>query len=185
MRLPDQTIVLRTDRGVFATRGLDPGTEILLREAPPPPSTGTLLDLGCGHGVIAVALARRSPGARIVAVDINERALQLTRFNALHNAAPNVEARRPEEVEPGLRFAAIYANPPIRVGRTTLLPLLDGWLRRLEPAAGAYLVVQRHLGADSLAERLREAGFAITRLASKRGYRILAVRASPPSRHHQ
>ncbi len=170
---------------MFATRGLDPGTEILLREAPLPPPTGILLDLGCGHGVIAVALARRSPGARVVAVDVNERALELTRFNAMQNATPNVEACRPEEVDPRLRFAALYSNPPIRVGRPALLPLLTGWLGRLEPGGAGYLVVQRHLGADSLAERLRDLGYSSTRLTSKRGYRLLEVRATSPAGHHQ
>jgi 16S rRNA (guanine1207-N2)-methyltransferase len=184
VQLPDQTIVLRVDRGVFATAGLDPGTEVLLREAPPPPPSGILLDLGCGHGVIAVALARRSPGCRVVAVDVNERAIELTRFNALQNAARNVEARRPEEVDPGLRFAAIYSNPPIRVGRAALLPLLTTWLGRLQPEGAGYLVVQRHLGADSLAELLRAEGFLTNRLVSKRGYRVLAVRASPSAEHH-
>jgi 16S rRNA (guanine1207-N2)-methyltransferase len=185
VRLPDQTIELRTDRGVFATRGLDPGTEVLLREAPPPPPSGAVCDLGCGHGVIAVALARRSPGSRVVAVDVNARALELTRFNAEQNATPNVEVRRPEEVEPELRFAAIYSNPPIRVGRPSLLPLLATWLGRLQPEGAGYLVVQRHLGADSLAERLRAQGFSINRLASKRGYRLLEVQATRPSEHHR
>jgi 16S rRNA (guanine1207-N2)-methyltransferase len=184
VRLPDQTIRLQTDRGVFAVEGLDPGTGVLLGEAPPPPPSGAICDLGCGHGVIAVALARRSPGARVVAIDVNRRALGLARTNAALNGTANVEVAAPEEVDPELRFAAIYSNPPVRVGREALVAMLLQWLQRLDTDGRAYLVVQRHLGADSLAERLRVAGFGVRRLLSKRGYRVLQVRAGGPAAHH-
>jgi 16S rRNA (guanine1207-N2)-methyltransferase len=183
VRLPDQEIVLRTDRGVFAAGGLDPGTAVLLSQAPPPPQGGAILDLGCGHGVIAIALSRRAPGARVLAVDVNRRARELARTNAAANGVA-VEVCAPEEVDPGLRFSAIYSNPPVRVGRESLLALLMGWIRRLEPEAAAHLVVQRHLGSDSLAERLAGAGLQIRRRGSKRGYRILEVRAERPASHH-
>jgi 16S rRNA (guanine1207-N2)-methyltransferase len=184
VHLPDQDLVLHTDRGVFSGDGLDDGTALLLRDAPPPPPGGAVLDLGCGHGVIAVALARRAPGARVVAVDVNRRALDLARANAAENGAANVEVREPDEVDPALRFAAIYSNPPVRVGRGPLLELLTSWCARLEPDGHAHLVVQRHLGADSLADRLRAAGFEVRRAASKHGYRILDVRAGTPTPHH-
>jgi 16S rRNA (guanine1207-N2)-methyltransferase len=183
VRLRDQTVVLRTDRGVFASAGLDPGTEALLREAPRPPPAGTMLDLGCGHGLIAVALARRSPGARVVAVDVNHRALELTRTNAAANGV-SIEVLTPDEVDPSLRFTAIYSNPPVRVGREALARLLSGWIARLEADGAAYLVIHRHLGADSMATRLGAAGLRVRRLGSKRGYRVLEVRAGPPASHH-
>jgi 16S rRNA (guanine1207-N2)-methyltransferase len=184
VQLPDQSLVLHTDRGVFSAGGLDQGTAILLREAPPPPATGAILDLGCGHGVIAIALARRAPGARVVAVDVNRRALELTRLNAAENGTPTVEVCEPGDVDPHLRFAAVYSNPPIRVGRDQLLELLTMWCNRLEPGGHAYFVVQRHLGADSLAGRLREAGFDVRRIGSKHAFRLIDVRTDTPTRHH-
>jgi 16S rRNA (guanine1207-N2)-methyltransferase len=183
VRLQDQSIELRTDRGVFSLAGLDPGTAVLLQGVPAPPVTATLLDLGCGHGVVAITLARRAPGARVVAVDVNSRALELTRANAIANGAVNLEVCPPDEVDPDLRFDAIYSNPPIRVGRPALLELLATWLARLAPGGHAYLVVQRHLGADSLAERLRGLGYEVLRLGSKRGYRLLDVRDAGPASH--
>ena len=184
VRLPDQCIELRTDRGVFSLAGLDPGTAVLLQGIPEPPASATLLDLGCGHGVVAIAMARRAPHARVVAVDVNSRALELTRANAAANGVENIEVCRPDEVDPALRFDAIYANPPIRIGRPQLLELLTAWLGRLEEGGHAYLVVQRHLGADSLAERLRSQGFDVLRMGSKRGYRLLDVRDATPASHH-
>src|SRR6266513_4060563 len=111
LRLGALELELQADRGVFASRGIDAGTMILLREAPPPPLSGDLLDLGSGYGPIALVLARRSPEARVWAVDVNERAIELTRANAASAQAPNVTAATPGQVPPDLRFDAVYSNP--------------------------------------------------------------------------
>jgi 16S rRNA (guanine1207-N2)-methyltransferase len=176
LRTEDIDLQLEADRGVFGSRGVDLGTLVLLREAPAPPDQGDLLDLGSGYGPIAIALARRSPHAKVWAVDVNERALELTRANAETAGTTSVEASLPEQVPDDLRFDAIYSNPPVRVGKQPLHDLLLRWLPRLKPQAAAYLVVQRNLGADSLLKWLNENGFRATRLKSKKGYRILEVR---------
>jgi 16S rRNA (guanine1207-N2)-methyltransferase len=179
LHVGELAVELQADRGVFGSRGIDLGTLALLREAPPPPQQGDLLDLGCGYGPIAIALARQSPGARVWAVDVNERALQLTRANVATSKTSNVTACLPDEVPGEVRFSAIYSNPPVRVGKGPLHELLQRWLPRLETEAGAYLVVQRNLGADSLAAWLATQGYQVRRLKSKKGYRILEI--SPPS----
>jgi 16S rRNA (guanine1207-N2)-methyltransferase len=177
LHLPGLDLELQADRGVFGSRGIDIGTLSLLREAPAPPAAGDILDLGSGYGPIAIALAKKAPEARVWAVDVNERALELTRTNAGTAKAPNVTACLPDEVPAGTRFAAIYSNPPVRVGKAPLHELLLRWLPRLEPGACAYLVVQRNLGSDSLASWLATQGYEVTRIKSKKGYRILEVRA--------
>jgi 16S rRNA G1207 methylase RsmC len=169
-------IELQADRGVFGSKGVDLGTLTLLREAPAPPAQGELLDLGSGYGPIAIALARRAPEARVWAVDVNERALELTRANAAAAKTQNVTACLPEEVPEEIRFAAIYSNPPVRVGKGPLHELLLRWLPRLAPGASAYLVVQRNLGSDSLAAWLATQGYDVHRLKSKKGYRVLRVK---------
>ena len=179
LHLPDLDLELQADRGVFGSKGVDLGTLVLLREAPPPPAEGEILDLGCGYGPIAVTLARRAPGARVWAVDVNERAVELARVNATVAEASNLTAATPDQVPAGLRFEAIYSNPPVRVGKAPLHRLLLDWLPRLKPGAAAYLVVQRNLGSDSLAAWLAEQGFSVARLRSKKGYRVLEVRPAP------
>src|SRR6266852_7110345 len=176
LHVGELAIELQADRGVFGSRAVDLGTLALLREAPAPPPNGEILDLGSGYGPIAIALARQSPEARVWAVDVNERALELTRANAVSAGTPNVSACGPDEVPPETRFAAIYSNPPVRIGKGPLHELLLRWLPRLEPGASAYLVVQRNLGSDSLAAWLGTQGFEVWRIKSKKGYRILEVR---------
>jgi 16S rRNA G1207 methylase RsmC len=175
LSLPDFRARLIVDRGVFAGAGVDPGTLELLRASPAPPLHGHLLDLGCGYGPIACTLAHRSPEAVVWAVDVNERALDLTARNAATLGLPGVRAVRPEAVPASIRFSGVWSNPPIRIGKTALHQLLATWLPRLEPGGTAWIVVHRHLGGDSLAAWLRVEGWAVIRAASKRGYRILEV----------
>jgi len=54
--------------------------------------------------------------------------------------------------------------------------LLTRWLALLQSDGAAYLVVQRHLGADSLAAWIEDQGHAVRRLAAKRSYRVIEVR---------
>ncbi|MHB1593577.1 MAG: class I SAM-dependent methyltransferase [Streptosporangiaceae bacterium] len=173
--LPGLHLRLRTDSGVFAADRLDPGTRLLLDTAPPPPASGDLLDLGCGYGPLALVLAARSPGARIWAVDVNERALELTQRNASEAGLPNVRCALPGDPALPPLFDLIWSNPPIRVGKPALHQLLRTWLARLREDSSAYLVVQRNLGADSLQRWLNESGWATGRAAARAGYRVLRV----------
>lgn len=178
VRLGGQEVEVETAPGVFSADGVDLGTRVLLREAPAPPPTGDLLDLGCGWGPLALVLARRSPQATVWAVDVSARARDLTRRNAERLGLPNVRAVAPEEVPGDLTFAALWSNPPIRVGKAALHDLLGAWLPRLAPGASAHLVVQRNLGADSLHAWLGEAfagSATTTRAGSAKGYRVLRV----------
>jgi len=185
LALPDVTMSLVTDTGVFSGDRVDPGTRLLLQEAPPPPPGAVdLLDLGCGYGPLAVVMARRAPDARVWAVDVNERAVALCAENAAAHDAVGVHAVVVDDsgtpVDSGTtlpRFDLVWSNPPIRIGKPALHALLTTWLDRLTPEGRAVLVVQRHLGADSLATWLGEQGWVTTRLASRAGYRLLDVAA--------
>lgn len=174
--LPDAQLELQTDRGVFAVAAVDPGTKLLLLESPaPPPGRVDLLDLGCGYGPIALTLARRAPDATVWAVDVNRRALDLCATNAKANGVPNVRVAAPDDVPDDVSFGGIWSNPPIRIGKPVLHDLLSLWLGRLDEQAHAWFVVQKHLGADSLARWLTDEGWSTQRHASRAGYRVLDV----------
>ena len=172
---PDLHLELETDAGMFSPGRLDAGTRLLLEAVPPPPASGHLLDLGTGYGPLALVMAARSPAAVVWAVDVNERALELCARNADRAGLANVRCVTPEN--PGLpgQFDLLWSNPPIRIGKPALHDLLGTWLARLAPGCPGYLVVQRHLGADSLHRWLADAGWVITRVAARGGYRVLRV----------
>lgn len=173
--LADIAFRLRTDTGVFARGALDTGTRLLLADAPPLPRTGTFLDLGCGAGPIAVAMGLRSPEATVWAVDVNERARSLTAFNAARAGASGVVVAAPDDVPATSRFDVIWSNPPIRIGKAALHALLQRWLGQLSESGVAVLVVQKHLGSDSLSRWLEQEGWTVQRLCSKAGFRLLRV----------
>jgi 16S rRNA G1207 methylase RsmC len=173
--LPDIAFRLRTDHGVFSRGALDTGTRLLLAEAPPLPPDGTFLDLGCGSGPIAVAMGLRSPAATVYAVDVNQRARDLTAFNANRAGALNVRVAEPSAVPESARFDVIWSNPPIRIGKPALHTLLRLWLPRLCDDGLAVLVVQKHLGSDSLALWLGQEGWTVERITSRAGFRLLRV----------
>jgi 16S rRNA G1207 methylase RsmC len=180
VHLAGRDVDVETAGGVFSPDHLDRGTEVLLRHVPPPPA-GDLLDLGCGWGPVALSLGLLAPAARVWAVDVNERALDLTRRNAAALGLDGVRAVRPEDVPDDVRFAAIWSNPPIRVGKEALHAMLGLWLGRLAPGGTAHLVVAKQLGADSLLRWLGTelAGTATAdRVATDRGFRVLRVTAA-------
>jgi 16S rRNA (guanine1207-N2)-methyltransferase len=175
VNLPGLAFSLLSDRGVFSGRRVDPGTMALLEQAPAPPAEGDLLDLGCGYGPVACTLAKKSPAATVWAVDVNSRALQLAKENAKRLCLPNVRVAHPEAVPATIRFAAVWSNPPVRVGKQALQQMLSYWLSRLSDHASAWLVISRHLGGDSLASWLTGQGWSVRRAASKSGYRVIEV----------
>ena len=175
--LPDLSLSLATDAGVFSAGGVDAGSKLLLLTVPPPPPAGHLLDLGCGYGPTRAdhgdALAGRDGvGGRRERAGPGAVRPQRRR----PRASPTSVSSLPPTSPTTSRFAAIWSNPPIRIGKAALHELLSGWLRRLADGAAAHLVVQRHLGADSLSRWLEGEGFTVRRLASRQAYRVLDVR---------
>jgi 16S rRNA (guanine1207-N2)-methyltransferase len=176
LTLAGRPVTVTVAGGVFSPGGLDKGTAVLLGSVPAPPSEGAFLDLGCGWGPVALTMALLSPAARVWAVDVNERALALTRGNAAILGLDGVRAVTPEQVPTDVRFDLIWSNPPIRVGKAALHDLLRTWLPRLAPGGRAYLVVSKNLGADSLQRWIgSELGLECHRESSSKGFRVLVV----------
>ncbi len=198
---------VEVSNSVFSTHRLDLGTKVLLDRAPSPEAedlsrTAQLLDLGCGWGPISLGLAAESPeSATIWALDVNERAVELTQKNAQTAGFTNVRSGTVESFTHDFgtewttaEFDLIWSNPPIRIGKDALHELLMTYLPRLAHGGRAYLVVQKHLGADPLMSWLddklndddtdtdlanhtenTERNFTVSKYASAKGYRIIEV----------
>lgn len=188
--LDGRTFALETAPGVFSPGHVDLGTTVLLDTVGAPPA-GEVLDLGCGWGPIALTAALREPGARVTALDVNERAMDLLRLNVarVKGSAPDlapISVVTAEDVPAEARFDAIWSNPPIRIGKAALHELLAAWLPRLVPGGEAWLVVQKNLGADSLArwiaDQTDDAGAPwgeVRKVRSSKGFRVLTLTAPP------
>lgn len=91
--------------------GVAASTRALAQMMIPGPAEATL-DLGTGSGVLALLAARQT--GRVVATDLNARAVEYVRFNAALNGVGNVDPRAGDLFEPvrGQTFDRIVCNPP-------------------------------------------------------------------------
>jgi 16S rRNA G1207 methylase RsmC len=172
-----KTTVL-TAGSVFSPEHIDQGTQVLLTHLDKANSTGNFLDVGCGWGPIAIALALHSPEATIYAIDVNERSLELTKLNVERLGINNVIVCKPEDVPAEIEFDEIWSNPPIRVGKVVLHEILQLWIKRLAKGGVAHLVVQKNLGSDSLHKWLIaefSPAFESTRIDTSKTFRVLKV----------
>jgi 16S rRNA G1207 methylase RsmC len=167
-----------TAGGVFSPEHIDQGTQVLLTHLEKANPSGNFLDIGCGWGPIALALALHSPKAKIYAIDVNERSLELTKLNVERLGLTNIVVCKPEEVPSDIEFDEIWSNPPIRVGKIALHEILTLWINRLTAGGTARLVVQKNLGSDSLHKWLIQEfnpNFESSRIDTSKTFRVLKV----------
>lgn len=142
----DRLLKLVTRPGVFSHRHADPGARHLLNAAIV--TLGMrILDIGCGAGTVALALAAREPSAEVLAVDSNARAVECTRRGAELNALTNVSVElnaTGEYVGEG-SFDLALANPPYFADFEIAARFVAAARRSLKPG-GQLLVVTKSPG---------------------------------------
>lgn len=164
---------LWTDNGVFAKRGLDPGSALLI-ESVMLPDAGLIVDLGCGYGPVTALLCLVYPTLTYVMLDINERAVDLAKRNTAH-AATRVDVMQSDgfSAVPKLRADAILLNPPIRAGKAVVYQLFAQSKAHLRAGGALWVVIHKKHGADSAEKHLMELGADVGRSGRESGYRVL------------
>lgn len=176
--LNNQTFRFKTDNGVFSKREVDFGSRLLIETFEEPFIEGDILDVGCGYGPIGLSVAKRLPNRHVHMIDVNERALELSRENAKLNNLTNVtiyESDRLENVDSN-QFAAILTNPPIRAGKQIVHDIFEQSVERLRSGGNLWVVIQKKQGAPSTIEKLSELFAEVETVAKKKGYYILRAK---------
>ncbi|MFC5369904.1 class I SAM-dependent methyltransferase [Arcanobacterium bovis] len=176
---------IRTQDGVFSAHGLDKGSAVFLSKVPQPDlgPHSLAVDLGCGWGPITLALASEAPHSTVLGVDVNERSMNLARENADQAQLSNVTIEESTAAlsrlrQEGRTIDLLWSNPPIRIGKAELHQLLSNWFALLSSDGVAYIVVQKNLGADSLARWITEQGYTVQKVGSAKGFRVFEIRRS-------
>jgi 16S rRNA (guanine1207-N2)-methyltransferase len=180
-----EMLVIETDRGLFASHGLDPGTALLI-ETLEGISANRVLDLGCGWGAVGLAAAKTLPAAHVVLTDVNQRAVRLARKNLDRNGVRNAEVRLGSLFEPihDEMFDLVLSHPPFHAGRETVLEFLTRCPDYLTPEGHLRIVGKGSQGIRFYQAWLGEHwGTEVEVLARGGGYRVLDAR--PPSRNRQ
>jgi SAM-dependent methyltransferase len=117
--VPHNDLLIASDRRLDIGRGSQPdhvagvhGPSLTLSRLTVRRPVETALDVGTGSGIQAILAARHS--GRVVATDLNARALNFAAFNTRLNGVENVELRAGSFFEPveGSRFGLVTCNPP-------------------------------------------------------------------------
>ena len=166
--------LFQTDAGVFSREGLDRGTELLL-EAIEVGRCESILDLGCGYGVIGIVAAHLSEGGHVILTDVNERAAALARANIAANGIRNAEVRIGDVYAPvdDRLFDHILCNPPIRAGRAIVDRIIGEAPSHLLDGGSLWLVARTRQGADTLRLRMRNAFDGADVVKRGSGYKVL------------
>lgn len=165
-----------TDTGVFSKATVDFGSRLLIESVDFSQfPEGDMLDVGCGYGPIGLAFASEETNRTIEMVDVNERALELARQNALKNNISNVEIHESniyENVE-GATFAAVFSNPPIRAGKKVVHEILTGAFAKLKKDGLLTVVIQKKQGAPSAKAKMEEIYGNAEVITKEKGYWII------------
>ncbi len=166
--------LFQTDSGVFSREGLDRGTELLLEAIEVGPCE-SILDLGCGYGVIGIVAAHLSQGGHVILTDVNERAAALARANLVANGTRNAEVRIGDVYAPidDLVFDHILCNPPIRAGRDIVDRIIAEAPSHLLEGGSLWLVARTRQGADTLRLRMTKAFDGADVVKRGSGYKVL------------
>lgn len=174
----EKVFTFTTDAGVFSKSGVDEGSKLLAETFKEPEIGGNLLEIGCGYGPIALSIASDFPERVIHMVDVNERALELSKTNAQNNHLQNVliyESNGVEQVE-AENFAAVLTNPPIRAGKQTVFSIYEGAYGKLSSGGELWVVIQKKQGAPSTVAYLQQLFGDVQTVAKKKGYFIFLAK---------
>lgn len=166
---------LESDNGVFSKNELDKGSELLIRTLLPLNLGRSLLDIGCGIGVIGLTLAYFHPTLDVCLSDVNTRALSLCDANAkslkLSQRVTILQSDIYQKIEG--KFESIVSNPPIRAGKKVTYEIYKGALDHLIDTGSLYIVIRKNQGANSVKSYLEELFGNVTLLARDKGYYVL------------
>ncbi|OMF23757.1 16S rRNA methyltransferase [Paenibacillus sp. FSL H8-0548] len=171
--LRDFSFKLMTDAGVFSKSGVDYGSRVLI-DALELDANAKVLDVGCGYGPIGLTAAKLAENGQVTMIDINERAVELSRENAKLNQLSNVTVLQSDlfQAVKHLKYDAIVTNPPIRAGKAVVHQIFEEGYELLEDGGSMWVVIQKKQGAPSAKVKLESLFDEVEEVTKDKGYRI-------------
>lgn len=172
--LRGRKLIFTTDSGVFSKKEVDFGSRLLI-ESYVGHENAKVLDVGCGYGPIGISIAADFPNAEVHMVDINERAIGLSKSNIEKNGLKNICVYESDALK-GVSdngFSAILSNPPIRAGKKVVHEILETSFSKLDLGGELWIVIQKKQGAPSAEKKILDVYGNVEVVCKKGGYFIL------------
>jgi 16S rRNA G1207 methylase RsmC len=169
---------INSGSGLFSLKELDFGTELLIKNAKiqnNKDSHPKILDLGCGYGIVGIALKKAYPNLDITLVDINDRAVKVSKQNCDENDAECIVLKSDILSNPALKdlkFDVILTNPPFSAGKNVCIEFIKQSFEHLNKNGSLQLVAPHNKGGESLKKVMLELFGNVDELAKKRGFRV-------------
>ncbi len=168
-----------SDQGVFSKNGIDFGSRLLVETIIRTSIKGESLnqkwlDLGCGYGAMGLSLAKYFQESDFTLVDINERAVELSRKNANKFGLSNVDVFQSDGLKNvnERKYHKIFTNPPIRAGKQMIHRWFEEAVSHLETDGQLWIVIQKKQGAPSALEKLEVCYSSVDEMERDKGYFI-------------
>ena len=158
--------------GVFSFENrIDKASELLIQHFVPTGSS--VLDLGCGYGAIGLYIKAQYPGQFLTMADINNRAVDYTKTNALKNRldVKTVQSNLFSELS-GMKFDDIVTNPPIAAGKKLNTQLINEAPEYLNPGGALWLVAFHNKGGSTLKDIMKERFGNVVDIEKSGGMRV-------------
>ncbi len=170
----DYTFVIPSS--VFGFRkGIDKATEILINHVLL--EGKTLLDLGCGFGIIGIVIKRMHPEIRVYMSDINKRATEYAKINAKrYNLDVDIRQGDGFECWRMMKFDQILCNPPFAAGKVVWIKMIEDAYIHLSPKGTLQMVAYHNKGGKSLEREMERVFSNVTEIVKKSGIRVYLSR---------
>lgn len=169
-------LCFRSCDSIFSKNKIDDGTRTLLEAVDKKCILqGDGLDLGCGLGVISIALIKKNNLLKLDMVDINNTAVKLSKQNLMKN---NVQKNANVFYSNGFseinkEYDFIITNPPIKTGKKLLFELMEGAYNHLKQNGQLLLVIRKDHGMESLKKHITSIFNNCEIIERNKGYYIL------------
>ena len=168
-------IMINSGSGIFSMKELDFGTKLLIENAKIPKQDSSILDLGCGYGIVGISIKKANPQTDVVMVDVNDRAVKLAKDNCRENNVSMTVLKSDVFSNPGVsdkKFDVILTNPPFSAGKDVCIEFIRQSFDHLNPTGLFELVAPHNKGGESLKKIMLEIFGNVDELAKKSGYRV-------------
>jgi 16S rRNA G1207 methylase RsmC len=156
--------------GIFSAKELDKGTSLLIESAVVK-KDWDVLDLGCGNGIVGIAM-EKVYGAKVTMSDINERAIMIAKRNVKDLGLKAQVVKSDGFAKIDALFSTILFNPPQTAGRQICEKMIADSMLHLKPGGMLQVVARHNKGGRQLSIFMNEVFGNVKYTAKKGGFRV-------------